>query len=315
MQRLLSTALVLGLLAATAAAFAITEGLKLTKSPIKAVRVPVADFSPSCACRTGRATIRFSLRKGDDLTLDVVDGDRKRVDRLVDGVFAHRGWNTFSWNGRTDAGTLAPDGTYRFQARLSGQHRTILFPNPFTLDTKPPLVLHAQAAHTTISPDGDGQSDSTKIAYRLSERAHAILYVEGHRLTYARFARRKDSLTWYGYERKGGPVLPPGTYRLELGAEDPAGNVTPAAKRLALTVRIRYIELRHARVVVTAGTRFGIGVDTDARSYDWRLGARKGSSSAKALDVRAPAKPGRYRLVVAENGHLAAAVVVARSRG
>lgn len=313
MQRLLSTALVLGLLVATAAAFAITEGLKLTKSPITRTKVLVGDFSPHCGCRHARATIRFSLRKGDDLTLDVVDSSRRRVDRVA-AVFAHRGWNTFSWGGMTDEGTLAQDGIYRFQAKLARQHRTILFPNPFTLDTKAPAVLRAQAARTTISPDGDGQSDSTKIDYGLSEPAHGILYVRGHRLTFAHFARKHDSLTWYGTGTKGGPSLPQGTYRLRLGAQDVAGNVTPEAKRATVIVHVRYVVLARKRVVVTAGTRFGLGIDTDARVYDWRLGPRSGSSSAATLVVRAPRKPGRYRLVVTEDGHRAAAVVVARPR-
>jgi hypothetical protein len=315
LQRLLSTALVLGLLIATAAAFAITEGLKLTKSPILNVRVVMAQFSPLCRCSHARAVFAFSLRRADDITLDVVDAHRNRVARLVDGRFAHARWNTFSWDGRDDAGALVRDGTYRFQVKLARQRRTILFPNPFRLDTKPPSVVAARALHPTISPDGDGQSDSTKIAYRLSEPAHAILYVRGRRLTFTRFERTRDALTWYGNAAPGGPSLPAGTYRLQLGAQDVAGNVTPPKDRTTVVVHVRYIALRHGRIVVTAATRFGVGVDRDAKSYDWRLGARTGHSRAHTLVVRAPRAPGRYRLVVTEDGHAAAATVIVRPRG
>jgi hypothetical protein len=246
--------------------------------------------------------------------VDVVDAHRRRVARLVDGGFARARWNRFSWDGRREDGAVAHDGTYRFQVKLARQHRTILFPNPFRLDTKPASITAAKATRTTISPDGDGQSDSTKIAYRLSEPAHATLFVRGHRLTYTRFTRAKDSLTWYGNATAGGAALPAGTYRLQVGAVDVAGNVTPGSERTNVVVRIRYIALKHRRFVVTAGTRFGVGVDTDARSYEWRLGTRGGRSNARSLVVRAPGVPGRYRLLVTEDGHAAAAVVVARAR-
>ena len=304
----------LGLLIATAAAFAITEGLKLTKSPITGLHVLVGQFSPRCGCQHARATISVSLRQADDVTVDVVSAGRNRVARLVDNRFTHARWNAFSWNGRDESGAVARDGTYRFQVKLARQHRTILFPNPFRLDTKPPTIVSARALRPTISPDGDGQSDSTKIQYRLSEPAHAILYVLGRRLTVRRFTRPQNTLTWYGNRTADGGALPPGTYRLQLGARDVAGNVTPPSERATIVVRVRYIALRHRRIVVTAATRFGVGVDTDARSYEWRLGSRGGRSSAQTLVVRAPAVRGRYRLVLTENGRSAAALVIVRPR-
>jgi hypothetical protein len=109
--------------------------------------------------------------------------------------------------------------------------------------------------------------------------------------------------------------LPQGTYRLRLGASDVAGNVTGPRHGLSVLVRIRYIALARHRVAdVKTGTKFGVGVDTDAKSYRWRLGDRSGVSTAKLLIVRAPARPGRYRLVVTENGHrdVARVVVVPR---
>jgi hypothetical protein len=312
LQRLLSTALVLGLLVSTAAAFAITEGLKLTKSPITRTQVPIKAFSPICDCDRDAAVLKFWLRKGDALTLDVVDGRRRPVKRLVDGVFAHRKWNRFVWDGRTDAGSVAPDGSYRFQVKLADAHRTILLPNRIDVDTKPARVLEASASREELSPDGDGQADSVKIRYRLSKKAHAILYVRGKRAVFTKFARREDALTWYG--RAGGAGLPQGTYRLRVGAQDAAGNVTPSADQKVVLVHVRYVALARTTLSVKAGTRFGVGVDTGARSYDWRLGPVRGRSSAEVLVVRAPRRPGLYRLVVEANGHRDHALVVVRPR-
>jgi hypothetical protein len=307
LQRFLSTGLVLGLLIATAAAFAITEGLKLTQSPITRTRVDKV-VSPE---RT--AHIRFWLRKPDTLTLTVVNSGRHEVRELVTDAPASRRWNTFVWNGRTDTGSVAKDGAYYARVHLLKAHRTILLPNKIELDTGVPQVGDAKANRAVFSPDGDGQSDSIKIHYTLSERAHALLYVRGRQLVRTRFSPVSGSLTWYG--RVNGVALPQGTYRLRVGAEDPASNVTPAAERRVVVVRIRYIELaRRAIEGITAGTRFGVGVDTEAKSYSWRLGSRSGTSRSRLLVVRAPTTAGRYRLVVTENGHRASASVVVAAR-
>ena len=75
MARIASTVLVVALLAATAAAFALTQGLKLQKSPIFGTRVqPV--FSPVCDCPKETARIAFKLRKADRLDIAIVDGGK-----------------------------------------------------------------------------------------------------------------------------------------------------------------------------------------------------------------------------------------------
>src|SRR5439155_27278281 len=108
------------------------------------------------------------------------------------------GVNSFLWDGRTDAGALAPNGSYLLRVHLAAQRRTILLPNRIVLDTRPPAVLAATASRHLISPDGDGQSDSVKIAYRFSEPAHALLRVRGMREIRTLRHRADGSLTWYG---------------------------------------------------------------------------------------------------------------------
>lgn len=307
-------ALVLGLLVATAAAFALTENLKLTKSPVFRTRLvapdqtyrnraaALASFSPVCACRTAGVALQFSLRKADRLTLDVVDGGRHRVQRLVDAKHAHAKTNTFVWYGRTAEGSVAPDGVYQFQITLAHAHRTILLPNRIRVDTHGPRVAKATANRDTISPDGDGQSDSVKIRYRLSEPGRALLFVRGSQVVRTHSASPNGSLTWYG--KVNGSRLPQGAYRLRVGAVDLAGNVTGAADGAVVLVHVRYITLAHHELAdVKAGTLFGVGVQTGAASYRWQLAGRSGRSSDSVLILRAPALPGSYRLVVGEHGN------------
>ena len=73
MPRLFSTVLVFGLLAGTAAAFALTEGLKLEKTPVLGTQVGKV-FSPTCRCPTRRVRIFFRLRKAETLTVTIERG-------------------------------------------------------------------------------------------------------------------------------------------------------------------------------------------------------------------------------------------------
>jgi hypothetical protein len=305
LQRILSTAVIVGLLAATAAAFAITERLKLTKSPINGVKVVREYVSPAAH---SAATIRVRTRRTDRITATITGSGGREVDTLAYRVLEPHGWHVFTWNGLDDAGARAQDGTYHLEVHFESQRRTILLPNPIVLETKLPAVLDAGAVRPTFSPDGDHQSDTVTIHYKLSEDAHVVVFVNGHRIIRGRSSKPKDKVAWNG--RVDLKLLPPGRYLLTVSAVDPAGNRATQMKRVAVT--IRYIALSTKRVAVRAGGRLRIGVSTDAKRYRWALGARRGTASGKELKVRAPAAVGAYRLVVTERGHSASATVVVR---
>src|SRR3954453_926319 len=119
--------LVLGLLGGTAAALAVTEGLKLEKSAVSAVRVETFEFAPTCDCATRKAHFSIRLRRADRVRLDIVHG-KQVVRTLVFSRRFSRGWHSFSWNGRDDYGAFVPEGTYRPKIHLAGKHRTIVLP-------------------------------------------------------------------------------------------------------------------------------------------------------------------------------------------
>lgn len=308
MQRLATTLLVLALLGGTAAAFAVTEGLKLEKSPILAPRIDKV-FSPVCDCRTRVADIVFRLRKPDKVRVEIVRGPTV-VRTLVAGKRLRRGWVHYTWNGRDDAGNFALQGTYKPRVHLDAQHRTIVLPNDMRVDTTAPRVTIASAEPLVFSPDGDGRRDRVVVRYRLSERAHAILLVDGRRYLFTRWQRPKSSVDWSG--KLDGRALPAGVHRLQLVAQDLAGNVS--GPKPPVVVRIRYIELARTTIRAKAGTRFGVRVSTDARRFRWRLGKRSGTARPGLLVLRAPRAAGRLRLYVEEHGHADRALVVVRPR-
>jgi len=303
--RIVSTALVVALLASTAAAFALTEGLKLEPSPIRSTAVDKV-FSPVCDCAQGQAAIHFRLRKADTATIAIVDASGRVVRTIVRQRFP-AGAVDVAWDGRDDAGQLLPEGDYKPRVHLRGAHKTITLPNPITIDTTPPRVAVLSVRPRVISPDGDHRRDGIVVRYRVNEPAHGILYVDGKRRAVTRFTRTSDRVAWFGVV--GGEAVRPGTYMLQLGARDRAGNLS---RRVAAgPVTVRYVALGRKRIDAVAGTRFAVRVSADA-PVRWQLGARSGIARPGTLRLRAPAVKGRYTLTVRVGDHAARAAVFVR---
>ena len=312
MQRVFSTVTLLGLLVATAAAFAITEHLKLAKSEVLGIRLLPRSkvFSPVCHCGTNKATVGVTLRHTGHVSVTIVDSDGHHVATIASGVSmpAHQP-KEWSWDGRTDAGGLAPDGVYHPSIELP--RRKLRLTDNINLDTQPPKVLSAAARRTRpVLFAGPGRT--VAIHYTLDGQAHAVLYVGRRKITVGRTAQPSDKIKWAG-TRDGRP-LPAGRYDLSVGAQDIAGNETPAAQRKHLTVILRYVQLTPGKITVGSGRRVTVHVETAAKRYTWRLGRRQGTRRGKTLHVRAPTTPGTYRLVVTENGHATTAVVRVRAK-
>jgi hypothetical protein len=310
LQRLLTTAILVGLLVATAAAFAVTERLKLTKSPLMPGTKVSKVLSPTCSCARGRANIRIKLRRPDLLTVTGLDARKAPVRTLVAGVDARRGLNFFHWDGRNDGDVLARDGTFYAEVHLANQHQTIVLPNRIELDTTKPLVKNVTLNREAFSPDGDHQADFVRIKYELSKPAHVLVYLDGHRILRTLAHQATDSVSWKGIAH--GLNLPAGSYTLEVGARDLAGNSTPVTDRWRVHVRIRFVQLASHRIVVGAGGRFAVGVSTDATRYSWKLGKRQGVASGPVLHLRASDRRGRYTLTLTERGHSERAAVIVR---
>lgn len=307
MARIASTLLVVALLAATATAFALTEGLKLEPSPILGTRVDEI-FSPTCGCDSARATISFRLRKADRIDIALLNGAGEVVATPTRGQRFGRGRVVVRWNGRDAAGQPLPEGAYRPRVHLRERRRTIVLPNPIEIDTTAPVIEAAAVTPRVFSPDGDRRADRITVTYRLSERARALLVVAGKKRVETRFPRERDALSWEG--KVAGRAVRPGPKALALRARDPAGNLGDVMR--LPTVSVRFVALGRTRVSVAAGTRFAIRVSADARTLVWRLGARRGTTRPGTLRLRVPAQPGRYTLTVSANGYSARAAIFVR---
>jgi FlgD Ig-like domain len=309
LPRLLPALVVVFLLGGTAAAFAVTQGLKLEKTPVLSPRID-KELSPVCECDTDDAHIAFVLREGDTATLQVVDGGGQVVRTLFEDRRFRSGRLEARWDGKDDSGRVVPDGDYRPRARLADAHKTITFPNEMRVDTERPAVEQLSVSRRVFSPDGDGQADGISVSYELGEHARVRLLVNGKVRARKRGQAPTGAVQWYG--RFAGRPARPGTYELELVAADLAGNRSEPVS--AGPVRVRYIELGSDQIRVQAGTRFGVRVRTDARRYGWLFARGRGSTTDRYLVLRAPARPGRYRLFVETSGHGTSVPVVVTAR-
>lgn len=291
MRRLPQTLIVVALLGATAAAFAVTERLKLEKSPITGTRVDKV-FSPVCECARDVAVISFRLRKRAVVRVDMLTSGGDVVRTLVRDRREQAGRVSYTWDGRDNAERVVAEGVYRPRVQLEEHGRTIVLPNPIRVDTTAPKITITRVVPRVFSPDKDQQVDRVTAEYEIDESARAMMLVDGRRRVLSKFRATEGRLLWFGLV-DGKPVRP-GDYEIRLRAFDRAGN--RSARTRAVTVRVRYVEFARDRVEAIAGRRFGIGVSTDAPVYRWLFDGSRGKFRKRVLVLRAPETPGTYVL-------------------
>jgi hypothetical protein len=220
---------VLGVLGSTAAAFAVTEQLKLQKVPIEATRV-VSTFSPVCRCDLARARITLRVRRPQRVTVRVLDADEETVRIIARSRHVNNGLVTFMWDGRDDSGAIVPDGTYVVRLDLPHEGRRIRLPREISVDTVAP-----GARFISVDPHVARRGARIVVRYQLSQPAHAVLFVNGCRVGFTFSRRPVGELKWYA--RRGGVLLPPGRYSLRLAGRDDAGNVGPLTSPVVVRIR------------------------------------------------------------------------------
>jgi len=302
MPRLLSTALCLVLLAATAGMLALTRRAKSELVPLYEPRAD-ALFSPDCNCDTGVAKIDFRLRDTAHLSVWVERGGRKALTIVAGRTYA-AGPVALDFTGITAQGITLPDGTYTPVVRIG--HLIVRLPNRIVLDTRPPRLEVRHRIYTHISPDGDGRGDSFTIHYAVDEPSRGILYADGRPVASIPRLARAGTLVWNG--KIDGRVARPGNHVLEISAQDAAGNRAKPYPFAVVTVR--YVALGRSRVLVRPRRHFALLVLADAPRVEWVFNRAHGESRPGTVRFRAPAKRGVYRLYVTSGEHAAKALVV-----
>ena len=154
------------------------------------------------------------------------------------------GTASVAWDGRTSAGGVAPDGTYRLTlaAHDDAGNKVVRSWN-VRLDTTA-ATLASSATPARFSPNGDGAADTTRLAWSSSERitGSARIY-RGTTLirSWSIANLASGAITWNGIDAAGRAVAD-GTYSFRVAGRDAAGvatgrNITLVVDRTLSTVR------------------------------------------------------------------------------
>ena len=330
------------LVAATVAAFVVTQHLKVSTPLIAGFPSPSpSTINPYGATCNGvsHARMRISfylLHRADDVDVYVVDQSGTIVRTLVIGRHMRRAVRhpdgEFSWNGREDNGTVAPDGKYYIRVALLGQGRTVQLAKPITVKTAPPYPS-VRSVSPSLLPRAD---TSARIRYRGNENLDPMILiyrtdVPGRpRLVEGYLVSDNVPASWNG-QIQGHPA-PAGTYLIGLEVTDAACNVgrfpvamPPSPGTTAgAGVTVRYLAAQPPLDPVPAGSRAVIDVDARGRAFQWtlwRAGIRKPVTSgsekagAYAVRVRLPRSGGAglYKLSLRAGADRTEVPVVARA--
>jgi hypothetical protein len=329
----LSTGAFAVLVAATIAAFFITQHLKVTTPLLAGTPAPepgVIDPLHGVPCMQGRnsgsTTISFYLlHRADTVVVSVVSGDVNGGGTIVRTVATGRHMRkgvrnpdgVFHWNGREDNGQVAPDGTYHFRVALIHQNRTIdltsvpvkvqtIPPRPVVTSVSPAQIPGPSGSNVTIHYKGNENRGGTVLVYRTDLPG-------GPKLV-------KSFLTpWNGHTavwdgKIDGRPAPAGTYLVGLEVADAAcdtghfpARVPPVRGTTPDTgVTISYLSAQPPLNPVPAGSTAAVAVHSPGLAYHWTLGRAgahgslaAGESDQATLSVHLPAGgAGLYKLAL-----------------
>ncbi len=230
---------------------------------------PFADDAPRSVVLTPRAAPQDGI---SSTLLEIMDREGRVVRRWRD---ADAG--PLEWSGRTDAGAMAPDGTYT--ARLEVQHangdRSVATAGPIVVDTQPPAVHQLDAAYRVLRPTDDGYRDTVRILQWTSSARWTgrIVDAQGRLVIERRWSGLAEDFTWDGRDESGS-VVADGEYAYELVGRDEVGNVARARLFLIVDTTSLPAFRRPPRLSIAAVPRLFVpSVDRDARPLTLSLEA------------------------------------------
>ena len=297
------------LVIATFGAFFVAQRLKNAPPVLGQIGVRGV-FSPNGDGRFDVTRLTFRVKETDDVSVSVLNADGDEVRELLGGRHVTKGMLVrLKWDGRTDDGTRAPDGRYRYRITLQHEGRSVLLASSVRVDTTPP-----RPRVTSIGPRHEFGAEL------MPNGADAVVHLDtpGHSPVVRVFKTapgptrlvRQQKLTdgakawpWDGKTASGRPVSP-GTYLVAIETRDVAGNrgLSPPLNRRGLPatsygaklpghggITVRYLGVRPPNVATRAGDPVEFFVDARRRPWTWsvrRVGSGVATPSRRKTSAR-----------------------------
>ncbi len=200
--------------------------------------VSVSRLSPGRDSRHDKTTVRYRVPGSQEVTFRVRNsaGTVVRSERLGQ---QSAGEHTTVWDGRKNGGARVASGEFSLEISTRGDGRAGLATRTVTVDRVKPKLTDPAREFRTVYPKDDGYRDSVGISGVLSEPVRWVRVVArsagGSVIRSPRVKKEPAgdlTVDWTG--RRGGSVLPAGTYRVRLLAQDLAGN-----RKAGPTVKVR----------------------------------------------------------------------------
>jgi hypothetical protein len=302
----LPAAVFAALVAATVAAFFITQHLKvqnpfingLPRADPKAIN-PIA--GRVCLDAAGkrvsfkRTTVNFYLQtQPQTVDVFVFNSDGIQVATAGPGRFMREGPNhraSFTWNGRLSDDQIAPDGTYYLKASLPSEDRTLPV-GTVTVTTQPPrpevtnVWLTGAKRTADVAPILSPGLEATTVTVHYTRWDDRDARIEvyrtdlpgGPRVVFAYGANPRYGIAPWNGEIDGRPA-PAGTYLIGMRVTDQACNVgrfpivtdPPPGSTPHAGVTVRYLAAQPPLEPTPAGSSATVLVDSRRRPYTWAL--------------------------------------------
>ncbi|MDQ3769925.1 MAG: hypothetical protein M3370_10700 [Actinomycetota bacterium] len=316
------------LVVATFGAFFVAQRLKATPSLVlEAEARPL--FSPNQDGRKDRTRWSFMLKRDDQMSVRVVDEEGEGVRTLADGrQTAAYDRQAFDWDGTTEDGGMAPDGTYRLRLSLRRQGRSITIARAVEKDTVPPSprvlsIGPEDDPGPEVLPRPDGDPAEVRVAVPGDNREVEVWRTDlrpAQRVVEPRALPDGDPVRgweWDATDDEGEPV-PGGTYLVVARSRDAAGNIGESVAQVPPApgygeglegrggIRVRYLTAQALHAPVAAGERMQVAVASPGGDFTWtvrRAGqseVRSDGSGSRSRLVRFQAPGGRSGLYVFE---------------
>lgn len=326
------------LVAATGAAFLVTQRLKQSPRLVRTLTVTPA-ISPNHPAV--KANIRIRLERADRATVSIVDADGDRVRRLLaDSLITPDQKVWLIWNGHDDRNRVVPDGEYRVRVTLRRQGRSVILLDTIRVDGTPPhpvvrVVRTPGATGPLILPQrGDAPVRFRVLGTRLRTERLFLYRTDGPRPQFVqrlplRSAQDAEGV-WDG--RVHGRPAPPGVYTIAAKDTDDVRNFAisfPFSRPRrgdpsgGAGVTVRYLAAQSPVVPTPVGRTFKVYVDARGRPYRWRLhrlgqtrAISHGTRRSPVLPLHAPrGQSGVYVVDLATGPHRYVALVPVQGPG